>query len=97
MKTIGLEHATLEACVKNARRGRVVVTRKGKPVAVVVGVEGLDAEELQLGSSEKFWTLIEERRRQKPISRTELEKRIDGKNGRSSRPSKSQKSQKTKH
>jgi prevent-host-death family protein len=91
MKTIGLEHATLETCVKNARRGRVVVTRKGKPVAVVVGVEGLDAEELQLGSSEKFWTLIEERRRQKTISRTQLEKRINGTNGRLSRTSKSHK------
>jgi len=31
-----------------------------------------DDEQLQLGSSEKFWTLIEERRRQKTISRREL-------------------------
>ena len=38
MKTIGLEHATLAGCVKDARRERVVVTRKGKPVALVVGV-----------------------------------------------------------
>jgi antitoxin (DNA-binding transcriptional repressor) of toxin-antitoxin stability system len=74
MKTVGLEHTTLEVCIKDARRGRVVVTRKGKPVALVVGVEGMDEEQLQLGSSEKFWTLIEERRQQKTISRTELEK-----------------------
>ena len=33
MKTIGLEHATLAACVHDARHERVVLTRKGKPVA----------------------------------------------------------------
>jgi antitoxin (DNA-binding transcriptional repressor) of toxin-antitoxin stability system len=80
MKTIGLEHATLDACIKEARHERVVLTRKGKPVALVVGVEGLDEEQLQFGSSEKFWTLIEARRQQKTISRTELEQRIKDKN-----------------
>ena len=81
MKTIGLEHATLDACIKDARHERVVITRKGKPIALVVGVEGLDEEQLQLGSSEKFWTLIETRRKQKTISRTELERRIKDANG----------------
>jgi PHD/YefM family antitoxin component YafN of YafNO toxin-antitoxin module len=88
MKTTGLEHATLETCIKDARRDRVVVTRKGKPVALVLGVEGLDEEQLQLGSSEKFWKLIEERRRQKTISRRELEKTLDGSNGRVRKTSK---------
>lgn len=81
MKTIGLEHATLELCIKDARRERVVVTRKGKPVALVVGVEGMDEEELQLGSSKEFWTLIEKRRRQRTISRAELEKKLARTNG----------------
>ena len=81
MKTIGLEHATLDACVKDARRGRVILTRKGKPVALVMGVEGLDEEQVQLGSNEKFWTLIEARRKQKRISRAELERRSKDANG----------------
>ena len=81
MKTIGLEHATLASCVKDARHDRVVITRKGKPIALVVGVEGLDKEQLQLSSSEKFWTLMEARRKQKTISRAELEQRITGANG----------------
>jgi antitoxin (DNA-binding transcriptional repressor) of toxin-antitoxin stability system len=88
MKTIGLEHATLETCIKGARRDRVVVTRKGKPVALVLGVEGMDEEQLQLASSEKFWKLIEERRRQKTIGREELENTLDGSNGRSRKTSK---------
>ena len=81
----------MEVCIKNARRGRVVVTRKGKPVALVVGVEGLDEEQLQLGSSEKFWTLIDDRRRQRTISRMELEKRLDGTNGHLKKTSKTRK------
>jgi len=81
MKTIGLEHATLERCIKDARRERVVLTRKGKPVALVVGVEGMDEEQLQLGSSDKFWTLIEKRRRQRTIGRAELEKKLARTNG----------------
>jgi antitoxin (DNA-binding transcriptional repressor) of toxin-antitoxin stability system len=81
MKTVGLEQTTLEGCIKDARREPVVVTRKGKPVALVVGVEGLDEEQLQLGSSDKFWTLIEARRKQKTISRAELERRIKDGNG----------------
>ena len=80
MKTIGLEHTTLDACIKNARHERVVLTRMGKPVALVVGVEGVDEEQVQRGSSEKFWTLLEARRKQKTISRTELERRIEDAN-----------------
>jgi antitoxin (DNA-binding transcriptional repressor) of toxin-antitoxin stability system len=57
------------------------LTRKGKPVALVVGVEGMDEEQLQLGSSGKFWTLIEKRRRQKTIGRAELEKKLARTNG----------------
>jgi len=81
MKTLGIEHATLELCIKDARRERVVLTRNGKPVALVVGVEGMDEEQLQLGSSDKFWTLIEKRRKQSTISRAELEKKLARTNG----------------
>jgi len=47
-------------------------TRKGKPVVPI----GMDEEQLQLGSSDKFWRLITERRAEKTISRAELEQRI---------------------
>lgn len=42
----GLAQVTLDVCVKDAQRERVVITRKGKPVALTVGVEGLDKEPL---------------------------------------------------
>jgi antitoxin (DNA-binding transcriptional repressor) of toxin-antitoxin stability system len=77
MKTVALEKADLATCVEKAKGGRVVVMRDGKPVALIVGVEGLDREQLELGSSDKFWRLIEERRKQKTITRAELEKRLE--------------------
>jgi hypothetical protein len=41
MKKIGLERASLESCVSEARRQCVVITRKGKPAALLVSVEGM--------------------------------------------------------
>ncbi len=77
MKMINLEEATLVNCVDEAQHERVMLTRKGKPVALIVGLEGLDAEQLELGSNAKFWTLITERRSQKTNSRAELEQSLD--------------------
>ncbi len=78
MKQIVLEKADLESCVSQAQEERIVITRKGRPVALVVGVEGMDPEQLELGTSDKFWKLIARRRKQKAISRTKLEKKLDG-------------------
>ncbi len=77
MKRIGIEESTLDACVRDAQRERILITRSGIPVALVVGIEGLDEEQVQLGSSEEFWKFITERRAQKTVDRAELEKKID--------------------
>jgi hypothetical protein len=57
MKKISLEKASLETCVSEARQQRVVITRKCRPAALLVSVEGMDMEQLQLGSSDRFWNL----------------------------------------
>lgn len=77
MKTVPLEDATLDLVVAEAQEDRVILTRGGHPIALVVGVDGLDEEQVRLGSSPEFWKLIEERRGQKTISREELERRLD--------------------
>ncbi len=77
MRLIGLEEATLETCVRDAQHDRVLIIRDGKPMALIVGVAGMDAEQLELGSSSKFWQLIKERRAQITLSRAELEQRMD--------------------
>ena len=76
MKTLEIDQATLDGCVKSARSERVILTRGGRPVALVVGIEGMDEEQIELGSSDKFWKLMNERRKEKPISRAALERRI---------------------
>jgi len=78
MIKIDLKLAALDTCVNNAQRERIMITRNGKPVALIIGVEGMDEEQLQLGSSNKFWSLIAERRAQKTLSRAQLEQRING-------------------
>ena len=85
MKIVGLHEADLNRCVQDAQRERVVLIRRGKPVAVLVGVEGLDLEQLELGHSDAFWKLIRERRQQPTVSRAELEKRLTSESIRTTR------------
>jgi len=41
---------------------RLVVTRNGRPFALVVGIENKDQEDLQLEASSEFWQMIGQRR-----------------------------------
>ena len=76
MKVISLEKANLGNCVREAQQDGVVLTSQGKPVALVIGVQGLDLEQIELGHSDDFWTLLRQRRKEKTMSREELEKRL---------------------
>ena len=76
MKVVRLDEAKLEECVRDAQRERLLLTHNGKPVALLVGVQGLDLEQIALGHSDEFWKLIRERRTQKTMSRKELERRL---------------------
>ena len=76
MKVVGVQDTNLEECLREARQQGVVLTKKGKPIALLVGVEGLDLEQIELGHSDEFWQLIRARRRQGTISRKELDKRL---------------------
>jgi hypothetical protein len=79
MKTVPLEDATLDLCVAEAQQERIILTRNGHPIALILGVDGMDEEQLRLCGSNAFWTLMEERSREKTISRAELERRLERK------------------
>jgi len=49
-----------------------MISRKVKPA----DLKGLDREQIELGSSDKFWKLISKRRKQKTLSRAALERKI---------------------
>jgi antitoxin (DNA-binding transcriptional repressor) of toxin-antitoxin stability system len=78
MKTVDIQETNLDACVVAAQSDRVVVTRGGNPVALVVGVQGLDEEQTQLGASDEFWKLISARRQEPTVDRAALEKKLKG-------------------
>jgi prevent-host-death family protein len=78
MKTVnarGLQKKVKE-CVDLSQRDKVVITRRGKPAAVMVGVEGKDWDDVALQASSKFWKLIEDRRSESTMSMKELRTRL---------------------
>ncbi len=77
MKTINVKDTGLAAkYVSQAQRENVVLTERGNPVAVLVGVRELDEEQIQLGLSDDFWKMIVERRKQPTISHDEMKRRL---------------------
>jgi prevent-host-death family protein len=80
MKTVSVRELQkdVKGCVDAAQKGRVVVTRHGKPALMLVGVEGEDWEDIVLQSDPEFWKMIRERRAEKSIPMAEVEKRLRG-------------------
>ena len=66
----------VKECVDTTQEERVVITRRGRPAAVLVGVEGKDWEDVVLQTSPAFWKLIEERSKQPTISSKDLRARL---------------------
>ncbi len=80
MKTVTVRdlQKSIKKVVDSAQDDRVVVTRRGQPAAVLVGVEGRDWETVVLETSSELWKLIEDRRAEPTISRAELAHRLAG-------------------
>lgn len=80
MKAINIRdlQKQLKAVVDAAQTERVVITRHGKPAAVLVGVEGMDWEAIVLQSNPEFWQLIRQRRQEPTISLDEMRQRVLG-------------------
>ncbi len=78
MKTVTArdEQKKVKECVDWSQEDRIVITRHGKPAAVMVAVEGKDWEDLVLQTSPSFWRLVKERREQPTISVAELRSRL---------------------
>lgn len=65
MKVVSLEKATLTLpeVAELAKKGPVILTRAGKPLAAVKDLSGSDWESVALANNPKFLALIEESRR----------------------------------
>jgi prevent-host-death family protein len=69
MKEVSVEQLTSRASelLDAAQAERVVITKNGKPCAVMFGIENKDEEDWDLQLSPEFWQMIEERRRQPTV------------------------------
>lgn len=78
MKTVSVRdlQKKLRECVDAAQEDRVVITRRGKPAAVLVGVEGADWETVMVETNAGFWRLIEKRRKQPTVSLAHMRKKL---------------------
>jgi hypothetical protein len=76
MKVLNITEVDWQECVQDSQKESVVITKNGKPFVFMVGVSGMDMEQVECGQSDKLWKLMEKRRKQKPISRADLEKRM---------------------
>ena len=78
MKTVTVRdlQKNVKDCVDKAQDDRVVITRHGKPAAVLVGVEGEEWEAVVLQTDPKFWKLIRARRKQSTISLEQIKTRL---------------------
>jgi prevent-host-death family protein len=72
---------TLEA----AKDDVIIVTRNGKPVAAIQGIDDADIEDLILERSERFWAMIARARRGKPIALDTLRRQIQSRSPRGKR------------
>ncbi len=65
MKVLAIREAKagLSAALDEAQHERVLITRNGKPSAIVIGVEGHDYEDVLLMSNPRFWEMIEASRK----------------------------------
>ena len=62
--TVAEAEANFGSVLTRSQAERVVIERDGKPVAIVVGIEGYDAEAVDLARSPDFWRMIADRRTQ---------------------------------
>jgi prevent-host-death family protein len=66
----------VKECVDGAQSDRVIVTRHGRPAAILVGVEGDEWEDVLLQTDPTFWKLIRSRRRQPTLSLAQMKRRL---------------------
>jgi len=72
--------ASLAEYTRQARKGPIVVVRKGKPVAALVPIRNADAETASLSTNPHFLAIIERsrsrRRKHGGVSSKEIRKRL---------------------
>jgi prevent-host-death family protein len=78
VKTVNIRdlQKTLRKRVDESQKERVIVTRRGHPAAVLIGVEGMDWEQVLLQTDDSFWRMIRRRRRERAAPLATVRRRL---------------------
>jgi antitoxin (DNA-binding transcriptional repressor) of toxin-antitoxin stability system len=78
VKIIGVREArnSFSRTIDLSRNERVVIASHGRPVALMIGLEGYDMEDILLASDPQFWTMIQNARKQPTVSEAEARRRL---------------------
>ena len=70
MKTVALRNmkAGLSNYISQAQKNSILVTKHGKPAAILFGVEGHDLEDIFYMTNRAFWSTIRRRRTERPVA-----------------------------
>ena len=60
--TVAEAEANFGSMLNRSQAERVVIERNGKPIAIVLGIEDFDDEDVSLAGSAEFWQMIADRR-----------------------------------
>ena len=78
MKVVALREAKqeLSGCEVRAQHERVLITKHGRPAALMIGVEGHDLEDVLLMQNPRFWKMIEARRSEPTLVIDEVRRQL---------------------
>ncbi len=78
MKFVSVRQAKdqFSECLEQSQQSAVVITRHGKPTAVIVGAEGKDLEDVVVINDRAFWKMVRKSRKERTHSLEEVEKQL---------------------
>jgi prevent-host-death family protein len=79
MKQLTLEQLSkqLQDYVRSAQGEQILITDNGKPIALLLGLENSDPEQLNLQLSAQFWEMISDRRKRPTVPFPVVEAQLD--------------------
>jgi prevent-host-death family protein len=79
MKQLTLEQLSkqLQDYIRFAQGEQILITDNGKPIALLLGLENSDPEQLNLQLSAQFWEMISDRRKRPTLPLSVVEAQLE--------------------
>jgi prevent-host-death family protein len=79
MKQLTLEQLSeqLQDYVRSTQGEQILITDNGKPIALLLGLENTNLEQLNLQLSAQFWEMISNRRKRPTVPLSVVEKQLE--------------------